>query len=1204
MQGVPNIRHSRLLQELLTDFNLTEPYRDLWPNRKDYTFLPRGLQRENKSRIDFFIISRNILPMVTECDIMPHLLGKLFDHKAITLSFRELKKRSNRARVITNKILKDEDIAIVVETAFLETYLHHRDPNIRGPWGDGLRDVGRINQLLREAGPSASYLPQDRITIEAMRLRENNLNLIRDLLRKYNLADIVTLPLTTTPDIFYDTLINNIRNEVSGYEHFIESKKRTLVKSLTDNLAQLKVDYANNSCEILAVERKLNKIINDDVMSEMEKFKYFENINGEKMTPAFLKLAKSSTTVAHLRDIVDDNNTPFTSKDSRTSYIREYYRKLYDDTNGEQHRISIEEFLGEHILSKPIVQNSRLTQVEHDQLEVPLTIDELDLAIKNCKKNSCGGMDGIGYQFLNKFWHLLRVPLFNYANFCFERGTLTESFKTAAIKLIPKKGDATLLKNWRPISLLNCSYKIISRALNNRLKSVTDRITSRAQKGFTVSRQIQEVLINIIQNIAKANASATPGCILAIDQTKAFDSVRHDYLTKVLNFFGFGPYITNMIMTTCTGRQACIIDEEGLYTSPFPLKIGAAQGDCPSPTIFIFCVQILIFKLELDDNIIAMENLQPMQVQLVDRCVFGYESNRETNKVEGFADDISACLQKNNDSLIRVKNQLDEFATISGLKCNFEKTALMPVGEQLTQDDPIRDLGFDIVNCIKLLGVKIDSKLECLKTAHNKTISKLYGIVRFWSRFHLSLPGRISIAKTLLYSQLGYIGSIISPTKVQIKTIENIIFGYVKSGLNIAKNRMTLPPKLGGLGLFDINDYITSLQVTWCKRALVSTRDCWRVDIVEKGKGSVITINPNEISVGSDPILNNIAVSWEKFTKAFYSTNNNYLVSNVLNNPLIKRNRNDPGKINCRFLEQQPPIDLVKFGKLRVSDFFEPDGLKTLIDINTEYDLNINVLTYLRLGGALTFFKATNRQNGANDGSCIDVRNFLQRFKKGSKQIRKVLEHNKTANFKIEELPSVITYYRLTNSEIEDKETIQHLYGAWNNGSTPNPMREFMFKFLNNSLPLNTRLSHYVANQNRECTFCTLKNVRPIHEESFIHLFYQCDTTSKLMDDFCYENIPELAHNNFNKKQFFLGQKQNDADLSNGFIYWAKWTLLFLVWESKVKKRLCIWQTLRRDFFYILGQILDGNSSIREQRVLSDTSLARNWVNNYKRALF
>ena len=204
----------------------------------------------------------------------------------------------------------------------------------------------------------------------------------------------------------------------------------------------------------------------------------------------------------------------------------------------------------------------------------------------------------------------------------------------------------------------------------------------------------------------------------------------------------------------------------------------------------------------------------------------------------------------------------------------------------MAQDDPIRDLGFDIVNCLTLLGVKIDSQLECLKTAHNNTIRKLYSIVRFWSRFHLSLPGRISIAKTLLYSQLGYTGCIISPTKEQTKTIENIIFGYVKSGLNIAKNRMTLPPKLGGLGLFDIIEYITALQVTWCKRVLISTRDCWRVDIVAKGKGSVITINPNEISAVTDPILNNIALSWEKFTKAYYSININYLLSKVLNNPL------------------------------------------------------------------------------------------------------------------------------------------------------------------------------------------------------------------------------------------------------------------------------------------------------------------------------
>ncbi len=64
------------------------------------------------------------------------------------------------------------------------------------------------------------------------------------------------------------------------------------------------------------------------------------------------------------------------------------------------------------------------------------------------------------------------------------------------IKLIPKKGDPTKIGNWRPISLLSNFYKIISRVINTRIQGVVDRVLSHAQKGFTKSRQIHEVIIN------------------------------------------------------------------------------------------------------------------------------------------------------------------------------------------------------------------------------------------------------------------------------------------------------------------------------------------------------------------------------------------------------------------------------------------------------------------------------------------------------------------------------------------------------------------------------------------------------------------------------------------------------------------------------------------------------------------------------------
>ena len=59
------------------------------------------------------------------------------------------------------------------------------------------------------------------------------------------------------------------------------------------------------------------------------------------------------------------------------------------------------------------------------------------------------------------------------------------------------------------------------------LKTIVDKLTSRAQKGFTSSRQLQEALINIIENIAFCKTNNIAGTVVAIDQAKAFDCLDH-----------------------------------------------------------------------------------------------------------------------------------------------------------------------------------------------------------------------------------------------------------------------------------------------------------------------------------------------------------------------------------------------------------------------------------------------------------------------------------------------------------------------------------------------------------------------------------------------------------------------------------------------------------------------------------------------------
>ena len=220
--------------------------------------------------------------------------------------------------------------------------------------------------------------------------------------------------------------------------------------------------------------------------------------------------------------------------DSDSDSDSDYFQNIYKILNSEPADLSgcIEQFLGPDILANPILKNSKLSPAESAKLELPLSLSELDAAVKQANTRSAPGLDGLNTAFKTKFWGILRIPLLRYANCCFKKGELTPTFKTASIWLIPKKGSHQNIKNWRPISLLSNLYKIISRALNTRLKSTTDTITSRAQKGFTSSRYLQEVLINVIEFIGHCKSNNLPGVVLSIDYSKAFDTLSIKFLTE------------------------------------------------------------------------------------------------------------------------------------------------------------------------------------------------------------------------------------------------------------------------------------------------------------------------------------------------------------------------------------------------------------------------------------------------------------------------------------------------------------------------------------------------------------------------------------------------------------------------------------------------------------------------------------------------
>ena len=311
--------------------------------------------------------------------------------------------------------------------------------------------------------------------------------------------------------------------------------------------------------------------------------------------------------------------------------------------------------------------------------------------------------------------------------------------------------------------MLNCIYTVISKAITCRLQKVVDTVTSRAQKGFTASRSIQEVLINVIETIAYCNLNNKAAFMLALDQAKAFDSIRHSYMVAVYNFIGFGNNFIDMLRTITENRTASIIFDDGSFSEIFNLECGAPQGNSPSPIQYNIGQQILLFRIELDPAIASVYNhLLPPRNGIFLANVNGNndnflnESNRETSCTEAFADDTTVGTIASQFSLDSLKNIISDFSVISGLKTNVDKSVLMCIGGPPPPDLNLAESGFQIADNFTILGLNIKADLSNLQDCHSNSLEKIRNIIAFWQRFNLSLPGRIGIAKNLLLPQINY----------------------------------------------------------------------------------------------------------------------------------------------------------------------------------------------------------------------------------------------------------------------------------------------------------------------------------------------------------------------------------------------------------------------------------------------------------------
>ena len=735
--------------------------------------------------------------------------------------------------------------------------------------------------------------------------------------------------------------------------------------------------------------------------------------------------------------------------------LRGFYKNLYSENLDAEAVLKDDSMFCKYL--------PRLSVENKNTCEGKITREECYKALTSMKINKSPGNDGFTVEFYLTFWPQLGGLLVDVFNEVFEKGCLSTSQKQGVITLIEKDGkDPLYAKNYRPITLLNTDYKIISKVMAKRIKDVLNDIISADQVGYINGRHIGEAIRLIDDVIFHCNNHCKEDIFLiAVDFQKAFDSVSHKFLFKVLELFGFGQYFCSWVKTMYNGISSCVMNG-GFSTGYFDIERGVRQGDPLSPYLFLLVIETMAHALRNDKDIKGVEF-----------------DNSEIRQIL-YADDMTMFV-RNESSIKRIKDIFLAFYELSGLKVNIEKTNVMRIGKNRRESGTL-PFG-NIVTEIKILGVYFCLDAMRMDDLNYKEIlSRIKRLLGWWKQRDLTVMGKVHLLKTYALSKLNYVSSsLVVPRWVGIE-IKKICFDFIWRGKDRIKRDICYQDYMdGGLRMIDFDLFVKTQRVMWLKRLLYGeTNMGWKLYfdyIFRKVGGRFISLCNYDIK-----LLNLKAPQFYlEILKAWQDIEENRNFAGKVN-PIIFNNKNYLLKGKMIFDE-----DLFKKNIYLVDHILEKEQVKTVNHFHRQGLSAENIMEIWKICDVV--LKSGKYKGNFQDLCSYDVDNYNISMKILGKVIllkdvpsRKVYE-----NF-------VINLQHLYTLRIKDdhnhfdfsKKEISQIFIRIRTTTILPKVREFQYKLLHGAIYTNEHLFKFGFVDNNYCSFC--KGT----PESYEHLFWVC----------------------------------------------------------------------------------------------------------------